>query len=630
MCIRIAALDKKWRTMIASCSLGFALPLLATLTGASAEEWFDLCPGKDGLSETTGYGREVTYHCGQRFPQEHLLETVTTSDADSCVSSCVGSTDCVGSQWTSGHNECQLFSEGADSLEASTTEQGNVIALVLSPETLLTVTKLDEQQTVMGVHDSYSGQDGGSSAETSDSRSCRSCKKLLTECESSEEKLEADVRTCKKGTEAVEEKLKKCNESNKKAESDKKALQKEISGLKHKMHLCPKPLNQKQVCPTYKGSLLRQGGATWRVSCQQGPYGGVLRTTGGSFEGCAEACAKDGKCKAINYWSNRKAPCTMISQIKGMGSVVRDPLGKYSKMCVRKHYGSKTTMIPPCLMQWTVGEPRADQRPSRGEDTWGCKPPRLIVVLYAHIDGWTRGRIRSVEVSHTSALGFFFSRRLNTRLWFPFHRGDDDASRRFPSRRRCGGNDPLCYPDGYHGSVHDRHPLRAGREGILSDEGMDRVFVCVCVCTETEKETENVVTDVAETSVAPVNTADYPSIRWSKEAVPYPVSASVASPVSASIAGPVSASIAGPATAPPNGTVPSYTRLITASTTGSTAVAPPALSYAICVPARSSWSVFTAAFVFTLSEFKYIKYWKRDKGEKRSPSKHCSPSSCRV
>ncbi|RDA82888.1 hypothetical protein CP532_4357 [Ophiocordyceps camponoti-leonardi (nom. inval.)] len=315
-------------------SFGFALPLLATLTGASAEEWSDLCPGKDGLSEATSYGREVTYHCGQRFPQEHLLETVTTSDADGCVSSCLASADCVGSQWTSDNNECQLFSEGADSLVDASSKQGNVVALVLSPETLTVMKSGDGgSQTVMGGNDDgYSSQginnnnhDDGS-AETSDSRSCRSCKKLLTDCEASEEKLEADVRKCKKGTEAAEEKLKKCNESNKKAESDKKALEKEVANLKHKMNLCPKPLNQKQVCPTYKGSLLRQGGATWRVSCQQGPYGKVLRSTAGSFESCVEACAKDGKCKGVNYWSKSKSPCTMVSNVNGMGSIVRDPL----------------------------------------------------------------------------------------------------------------------------------------------------------------------------------------------------------------------------------------------------------------------------------------------------------------
>ncbi|PHH92667.1 hypothetical protein CDD83_6271 [Cordyceps sp. RAO-2017] len=320
-------------------SPSYALPLLAAFAGASRESYDEICPSKDGQTEPSNYGSDITYYCGKQFPREGLIDTSLSEDADICVTRCQETAGCIGISWLYQFKECQLFASGDNSLRG----RRGAVSIVLTDERTV-----DEDYLFAGARsygqfsigdDYYEGQgaDGltyDSGVCTDESRRCRNCQKHLSECEEAEEKLEGSLKSCKQGSKDAEDKLDKCRSSSKKLEQDNKDLQKDKSELKKESRelkdqiaILPKPMDERQVCPAYKGMLMRQAKGTWKISCQQGSTGKVYRRTGDNFNSCLEACAKDSACKSVNYWpKNGSKRCVMFNTSAPNGGSVRDPL----------------------------------------------------------------------------------------------------------------------------------------------------------------------------------------------------------------------------------------------------------------------------------------------------------------
>lgn len=252
----------------------FGLLALTGMAKGSRDAYDTVCMSKDGRIEEHGSGR-ILYRCNRRLPEASMIGTLSAPTPQSCVENCDANSQCSGSQWLYGSQECRLFSVGDAAIEV---QRGSVVIIPIGEE--------------MG---------NGDLEYTDDDVALRECQTSYDDCTRNEQRLEEELRQCRAAQGTAEEEA-RLNEELDVCENSRLSLQQQLRECEASQGNL---MTVVTACPGKDGQTLRQGKGTFKFNCKVRRTGEVLRTTGHGFEMCLQACASNSQCKATNYWYNK-------------------------------------------------------------------------------------------------------------------------------------------------------------------------------------------------------------------------------------------------------------------------------------------------------------------------------------
>lgn len=264
-----------------------------TVAQTQRQRYTAVCNGLDGQSKTFDDGYEITYFCRKNGIVASLLTTQTAMSPDDCATACKDYPGCKGSSWLYTSNQCQIFGEAG---------AGEAV-----------------RATVFMRRDSLSDEPEVEH-EASD---CEETEHALRDCEETEQELTEELEECRNSQQQCSDETEECRDelAHVRETCAAEALQAERDAL-------PK-------CPSIHDKTIQSGGKSYRAWCNHrlGTSGKIYKQNDLNFDKCLEECARENKCKGIQWYVNAGARCKLIDQSTGSpGALVTTMLVSLHKL----------------------------------------------------------------------------------------------------------------------------------------------------------------------------------------------------------------------------------------------------------------------------------------------------------